>query len=68
MVVSLYLLIFVAIAQAFSKLSFLHALAPTGSEPAFAITEIVALIVFIVIGVGAVRRFKPTGAAQAQAR
>jgi hypothetical protein len=64
-VASLYLLIFVTIAQAFQKIPFLQALAPTGSEAPFAIAQIIALIVFIVIGVGAVRRFRPAGAALA---
>ena len=61
-VASLYLLIFVTIAQAFLKIPFLQALAPTGSEPPFAVAQIIALIVFIVIGVGAVRRFRPASA------
>lgn len=63
LVASLYLLIFVTIAQAFLKIPFLQALAPTGSEPPFAIAQIIALIVFIVIGVLAVRRFKPAATA-----
>jgi hypothetical protein len=63
-VASLYLLIFVTIAQAFQKIPFLQAMAPTGSEAPFAIAQIVALIVFIVIGVGAARRFRPAGAVQ----
>jgi len=63
-VASLYLLIFVTIAQAFQKIPFLQAMAPTGSEAPFAIAQIVALIVFIVIGVGAARRFRSAGAVQ----
>ena len=63
-VASLYLLIFVTIAQAFQKIPFLQAMAPTGSEAPFAIAQIIALVVFIVIGVGAVRRFRPAGAVQ----
>ena len=58
-VASLYLLIFVTIAQAFLKIPFLQALAPTGSEAPFAVAQIVALIIFTVIGAGAVRRFRP---------
>ena len=65
---SLYLLIFVAIAQAFSKVPFLHVLAPTGSEPPFAIAEIIGLLVFIVIGLATVCRFKPMSAVQLQTR
>ncbi|WP_119390132.1 hypothetical protein [Taklimakanibacter lacteus] len=62
MVASLYLLIFVTIAQAFQKVPFLNALAPTGSEPPFAIAQAIALVIFIVIGTLAVRRFRPAGA------
>lgn len=58
-VASLYLLIFVTIAQAFQKIPFLRAMAPTGAEAPFAVAQLVALIVFIVIGVRAARRFKP---------
>lgn len=64
-VASLYLLIFVTIAQAFQKIPFLSALAPTQSEAPFAITQVVALILFVVIGVSAVRRFRPANAASA---
>ena len=63
-VASLYLLIFVTIAQAFQKIPFLQALAPTGSEAPFAIAQVVALIVFIAIGVGVLRRFRPMSSAR----
>src|SRR5258706_2793436 len=43
--------VFVGIVQAFQKLPALHALAPTQSEPPFAIVQIATLIGFIVIGV-----------------
>lgn len=58
-VASLYLLIFVTIAQAFQKIPVLNALAPTGAEAPFAVAQVIALIVFIVIGVRAVGRFRP---------
>jgi hypothetical protein len=58
-VASLYLLIFVTIAQAFLKIPVLNALAPTGAEAPFAVAQVIALIVFIVIGVRAVGRFRP---------
>lgn len=58
-VASLYLLIFVTIAQAFQKIPFLRALAPTGAEAPFAIAQIIALIIFVAIGVAALRRFRP---------
>jgi hypothetical protein len=59
MIASLYLLVFVTIAQAFDKIGFLHVLAPTGSEPAFAVAQLVCLAVFVVLGYLAVRRPGP---------
>ena len=61
-VASLYLLVFVTIAQAFLKIPFLTALAPTQSEAPFAVTQVIALVIFAVIGVSAVRRFRPLDA------
>lgn len=58
-VMALYLNVFVAVVQAFQKLSFLQPLAPTQTEPPFQITQIVVLAVFIVLGVIAVIRFHP---------
>lgn len=55
MVASLYLLVFVLIAQAFLKVPALKQLEPTGTEPAFAITQLAALLVFGGIGVAALR-------------
>ena len=55
-VFALYLNCFVLVVQSFQKIPFLHPLAPTGSEPPFAIAQGVVLIVFIVAGVFAVRR------------
>ncbi|BBK36710.1 membrane protein [Allostella sp. ATCC 35155] len=54
-VVNLYLLVFVLVAQAFQKVPALHALAPTGSEPAFAAVQSLVLVVFAVLGWRAVR-------------
>jgi hypothetical protein len=59
-VMSLWLNVFVLIAQAFLKVSALHALAPNGSEPAFLIAQAIALAVFVAFGVRAIRRFRPT--------
>jgi hypothetical protein len=56
MVASLYLLVFVTIAQAFDKIGVLNALAPTGSEPPFAIAQAICLAVFVWLGYLAVRR------------
>ncbi|WP_210255219.1 hypothetical protein [Ancylobacter pratisalsi] len=54
-VASLYLLVFVGVAQAFGKVPALHALAPTQSEPPFAIAEAIVLILFAIAGFAAVR-------------
>jgi hypothetical protein len=62
-VISLYLLVFVAVAQAFLKVPSLHALAPTGGEPPFAIAQGVVLLLFVLIGVTAVRKFRPAALA-----
>ncbi len=58
-VAALYLNVFVLVAQGFLKVPALHALAPTGSEPPFAIVQGIVLIVFIVLGVLAAIRFRP---------
>jgi hypothetical protein len=56
---ALYLDAFVGVIQAFAKLSFLHELAPTGSEPPFVIVQVVVLVFFVVLGFLAARRFRP---------
>lgn len=58
-VASLWLLVFVLIAQVFAKIPALKAAAPTQSEPPFAVTQGVTLAVFVVIGIVAARRFHP---------
>jgi hypothetical protein len=58
MTLSLYFNVFVLVAQAFLKIASLHALAPNGSEPPFAIAQGVVLVAFVVIGVMATRRFR----------
>jgi hypothetical protein len=63
-VTALYLNVFVLIAQSFMKLPFLKALAPTQSEPPFVVAQAVALLVFVALGVWAVRSFRPQIAAQ----
>jgi hypothetical protein len=58
-VLALYLNVFVLVAQAFQKVAFLNALAPTQSDPGFIIAQLVVLIVFVVLGFMAVRSFHP---------
>jgi hypothetical protein len=50
---------FVLIVQSFLKLPALHALAPKGSEPPFAVAQGAVLLFYVVIGYLAVRRFRP---------
>jgi hypothetical protein len=59
MVASLYLLVFVLIAQLFQKVPSLNALAPTGSEPAFAVVQLACLAGFVWIGWQTLRRGGP---------
>jgi hypothetical protein len=61
-IVSLYLNVFVLIAQSFMKVPALKALAPTGSEPPFAIAQGATLATFIVITLIAVANFRPVTA------
>ena len=58
-VAALYLNVFVSIVQAFQKIPFLQAMAPTGSEPPFLIAQAVALGILVVLGILAVMRFRP---------
>lgn len=58
-VIALYLNSFVGVAQAFQKIAALHALAPTQSEPPFAIAQAVVLAIFLVLGILAAIRFHP---------
>jgi hypothetical protein len=58
-VLSLYLNVFVSVVQAFLKVPFLNDLAPTQKEPPFAIAQAVVLLAFIVLGILAVRWFRP---------
>lgn len=61
-VISLYLNCFVLVVQSFLKVPALHALAPQGTEPPFAIAQGVVLLLAVVSGYLAVRRFRPVAA------
>jgi hypothetical protein len=58
-VVALYLNVFVLVVQSFLKVPALNRLAPTQSEPPFAIAQALVLILFVVLGIRAVVRFRP---------
>jgi hypothetical protein len=55
----LYLNCFVGVIQAFQKISILHALAPAGNEPPFAVAQVSVVLLCVVLGVLAVRRLHP---------
>lgn len=58
-VVAQWFNVFVLIAQLFQKVPALHALAPTGSEPPFAVAQLTVLAIHAAIAVLAVRKFRP---------
>jgi hypothetical protein len=62
-VIALYFNCFVLVAQSFLKIPALHALAPKGNEPPFAIAQGILLVVFIVAGFRAVKRFRDSSGA-----
>src|ERR1700677_4683781 len=57
-ILSLYLNVFVLVAQAFMKVPALKALAPTQSEPPFLVAQLVVLASFVVLTVLAAKRFR----------
>jgi hypothetical protein len=61
-VASLYLNTFVGVIQAFMKVPSLHAFAPTQSEPPFAVTQGIVLLIFVALGFLATRKFHPAKA------
>jgi hypothetical protein len=56
---ALYLNVFVLVVQAFLKIPALNALAPNGNEPPFAIVQGIVLLLFVIAGFLAVRRYRP---------
>ena len=56
--VALYLNVFVGIVQAFQKVPALKALAPTQTEPPFAVTQLVVLALFVLLTIIAAIRFR----------
>lgn len=63
MVVSFYFNVFVAVVQAFRKIPFLNAFAPTQSEPPFAIVQTIVLLVTAWLIYSTVKKFHPGAAA-----
>ncbi len=55
---ALYLNVFVLIVQSFEKVPALKALAPTQSEPPFLVAQVIVLVIFVVLTILAVKRFR----------
>jgi hypothetical protein len=60
-VASLYFNVFVLVIQSFLKIEPLHELAPGAppSGPTFAVVQLIVLVLFVLAGIRAVRRFHP---------
>jgi hypothetical protein len=54
-----YFNVFVLVVQGFLKVPALHSMAPTGTETPFKIAQGIVLLMFIVLGVCAVKKFHP---------
>jgi hypothetical protein len=63
--IALYLNCFVGVVQAFQKIPALNLLAPTGTEPPFAVAQGGVLVLFVLMGFLAVRNFRPKAPAAA---
>ena len=57
--IALYLNVFALIAQLFQNIPAMKALAPTQSDPPFLVAQLLALIVFVVLGILAASKFRP---------
>jgi hypothetical protein len=56
--IALYLNVFALIAQLFQKVPFLRAIAPTQTEPPFLVAQISTLLIFVLLTIAAVIRFR----------
>ena len=57
-VLALYLNVFVLVAQIFMKVPAVHELAPTGKEPPFLVVQLIVMVIFVVLGTLAVKKFR----------
>jgi hypothetical protein len=64
-VLAFYLNVFVLVAQIFMKVPAAHALAPTGKEPPFLVTQLIVMAIFVILGIFAVKRFRTEPVASA---
>jgi hypothetical protein len=60
---ALYFNFFVLVVQLFRRVTALQALAPTQSEPPFAVAQLVVLVLFVWLGIRSVKRFHPASVA-----
>ena len=58
--ISLYLNVFVLVAQLFQKVPALKAMAPTQSEPPFLVAQLVVMALFVALTIAAALRFRTT--------
>ncbi|SRR6266481_2220336 len=58
-VANVFFLVFVGIVQAFGKIPLLHGLAPNGNELPVTVLQIIALLIFVALGVAAAKVFHP---------
>ena len=56
---ALYLNVMVGIVQSFQKFVYLHQFAPNGTESPFVVTQLVVLVLFVILGIAAIRRYHP---------
>jgi hypothetical protein len=64
-VLSLWLNVFVLVAQIFMKVPALHSLAPTGSEPPFLVAQTALMMIFIALAVLSAKNFRVDNAGMA---
>ncbi len=62
-VLALYFNVFVLVVQTFEKVPAAHALAPTQKEPPFAVVQLLVLVIFAVLGIFALKKFRAQPAA-----
>jgi hypothetical protein len=55
---ALWFNVFVLFAQSFAKIPALHAIAPTQASPAFGVTQLIVLVIFIIITLRAFKGFR----------
>ncbi len=56
---ALYLNCFVLVVQSFLKVPALRAAAPTQKEPPFLVAQLIVMLIFVILGVLSVRKFRP---------